>query len=419
MAFFVILRSFLCNSNYMIRILTLSWLLFAATMIYAASPLATFLGNKAVNAPNTAVFIQDLSSGKVLAQHNIDTPLLPASIMKTVTIAALLKEKGPDERFHTLVYADGEVKNGVVEGDIVVIGGGDPTLGADCLPESADIAEELIAALRSMGIKRIEGGLRVDTALYAGPACPSSWVGEDRREAYGTGSHALNFRRNAAGSRAVKDPASVFLHHLKARLADAGISVAGPLTANGEGVSDPGRSTLLVDHVSDRYAEVMRSCMMRSDNLFAENLLRTFALARGMEGSTAAGAKEMMNYWTENGVPAKGVTIIDGSGLSRSNRVTAKFMAGIMKDMYENEEYASFMPLAGQEGTLSDFLKDTALDSYVAMKTGSMRGIQCYAGYLLDEQFAPTHSIVIIMNGIGRRSQARHAAERLLLELFE
>lgn len=417
--FFCNFAEFLCDSNYMKRILSLSWLLFAAALIYAASPLETFLGNKAVNAPNTAVFIQDLTSGEVIAQHNIDTPLLPASIMKTVTIAALLKEKGPDERFHTLVYADGLIKNGTVEGDLVVVGGGDPTLGADCLPESADIAGEIIASLRSMGVKMIDGGIRVDTALYAGPACPSSWVGEDRREAYGTGSHALNFRRNASGSRAVKDPASVFLHYLKSRLSDAGIAVSGPLIANGEGVRDPGRATLLVDHVSDRYAEVMRSCMMRSDNLFAENLLRSFALARGMEGSTAAGAKEMMSYWTDNDVPAKGVMIIDGSGLSRSNRVTAKFMAGIMKEMYEDEEYASFMPLAGQEGTLSDFLKDTPLDSYVAMKTGSMRGIQCYAGYLLDEQFAPTHSIVIIMNGIGRRSQARHAAERLLLELFE
>lgn len=390
-----------------------------AAAIYAASPLQTFLDNKAVNAETTAIYISDLTTGKVLAQHNTDTPLLPASIMKTVTIAGLLKEKGPDERFHTPVYADGKVIGGVVKGDLVVIGGGDPTLGANCLPPSADIADEIIEALRSMGVTRIEGDLRVDTSLYVGPSCPTSWVKEDRRESYGTGSHALNFRRNAAGSRSMSDPESVFLSYLRTKLGNAGISVEGTSIADSRGLNDAENAILLVDHVSDRYAEVMRSCMMRSDNLFAENLLRTFALARGKEGSTKAGAEEMTSFWISKGIPAKGVSIIDGSGLSRSNRVTARFMAEIMKEMNADEDYSSFMPLAGQEGTLSDFLKDTDLDSYVAMKTGSMRGIQCYAGYKLDERFAPTHSIIIIMNGIGKRSQARRAAERLLLDIFD
>ena len=392
--------------------------LISVALIYAASPLDTFLGNRAVNSQSTAVYVQDLTTGEILAQHNSDLPLLPASIMKTVTIAGLLKEKGPDERFHTRVYADGKVNDGNIKGDLVVIGGGDPTLGANCLPESADIAEEIVASLKSMGIKRIDGNLRVDTSIYVGPSCPPSWVKEDRNESYATGSHALNFRRNASGSRSVKDPVAVFLSYLKSKLASAGIAVEGTITQDDKGLADDRNATLLVDHVSDRYAEVMRSCMMRSDNLFAENLLRTFAIARGKEGSTTAGAEEMMKYWIKAGVPAKGVNIIDGSGLSRSNRVTARFMAGIMEEMNEDEDFSTFLPLAGQEGTLSDFLKDTALDSYVAMKTGSMRGIQCYAGYKLDEQFAPTHSIVIIMNEIGKRPQARAAAERLLLDLF-
>ncbi|MCM1491319.1 MAG: D-alanyl-D-alanine carboxypeptidase [Muribaculum sp.] len=398
--------------------LLISLQLLSVALVYAASPLETFLKNRAVNAESTSIYVQDLSTGKVLAQHNSDLPLLPASIMKTVTIAGLLKEKGADERFHTKVYADGKISGGNIAGDLLVVGGGDPTLGANCLPESKDIADEIVDALKSMGVKVIDGDLRVDTSLYVGPACPPSWVREDRRESYGTGSHALNFRRNASGSRAVYDPVSVFQNYLKTRLASAGIAIEGGLVQGGEGLADEKRATLLVDHVSDRYAEVMRSCMMRSDNLFAENLLRTFAIARSRDGSTVAGADEMLQFWINEGIPAKGVNIVDGSGLSRSNRVTARFMAGIMEEMNEDEDFSTFLPLAGQEGTLSDFLKDTALDSYVAMKTGSMRGIQCYAGYKLDERFAPTHSIVIIMNEIGKRPQARAAAERLLLDLF-
>lgn len=385
---------------------------------FAASPLEKFLASKSVSAGSTAVLIQDLKSGELLAEHNVGTPLLPASIMKTVTIAGLLREKGPDERFHTLVYADGSIEGNTIDGDLLIIGGGDPTLGANCEPPSADIADELIAALQHKGITTINGDLRIDTSLYSGPACPPSWMAGDLNESYGTGSHALNFRRNASGSRAVKNPESVFLSYLDSKIRGAGINIAGGTKIGEYGLSEIEESTLLLDHISDKYSEVMRSCMMRSDNLFAETFLRAFALARGKKGSTSAGATEMYDYWKAAGIPVGGVTLIDGSGLSRSNRVTAQFMNGILRTMSDDEEYASFMPLAGQEGTLSDFLKGTELDAYVAMKTGSMKGIQCYAGYKLDEEFAPTHSIVIIMNDIGARGAARKAAEELLLETF-
>ena len=395
----------------------LLFILLASTLAFAASPIDRFLKSKSISPSASAVLIQDLKTGEVLASHNIRHPLLPASIMKTVTIAGLLSEKGPDERFHTMIYADGPIEGNTIEGDLLIVGGGDPTLGADCAPESADIAEELIAALRHKGIEKINGDIRLDISLYEGPACPPSWAAADLHEAYGTGSHALNFRRNASGSRAVRNPESVFLSYLSSRLGGAGITVKGGVKTGTENLTDK-EALLLLDHVSDTYAEVMRSCMMRSDNLFAENLLRAFGLARGREGSTTASAEEMLSYWKKAGIPTQGVTLIDGSGLSRANRVTADFINGILRRMGDNEEYASFMPLAGQEGTLSKFLKDTPLDAYVAMKTGSMNGIQCYAGYKLDEEFAPTHSIVIIMNEIGPRAAARKAAENLLLDIF-
>lgn len=401
------------------RNIALFVLLVTAITTFGASPVEKFLKSKSISAANTAVLVQDLKTGKVLAEHNTDKPLLPASIMKTVTIAGLLREKGPDDRFHTLVYADGPIKENIIEGDLLIVGGGDPTLGADCAPESADIAEEIIATLKHKGITAINGDLRVDTSLYCGPACPPSWASGDLNEAYGTGSHALNFRRNSSGSRAIKNPESIFLSYLNSRLKGAGITITGGQEIGNDGLTDIENASFLLDHMSDTYAEVMRSCMMRSDNLFAETFLRAFAVARSKKGATSEGANEMLKYWENAGIPVTGVTLIDGSGLSRSNRVTADFINSILKEMGDNEDYASFMPLAGQEGTLSEFLKNTALDAYVAMKTGSMKGIQCYAGYKLDEQFAPTHSIVIIMNDIGARGSARKAAEEMLLEIFE
>ena len=271
------------------RNIVLTSLLMVVGVVYGASPLDQFLRSKSIKEASTAVLVQDLATGKTLVAHNTDRPLLPASIMKTVTIAGLLLEKGPDERFHTYVYADGPINGNIIDGDLLIIGGGDPTLGANCAPESADIAEEIIATLRHKGINTINGDIRVDTSLYTGPSCPPSWASGDLNESYGTGCHALNFRRNASGSRAVKNPETVFLSYLTSKLRGAGISITGITKVGTEGLSNKEESTELLDHVSDKFSEVMRSCMMRSDNLFAENLLRTFALARGKDGSTIYG----------------------------------------------------------------------------------------------------------------------------------
>ena len=74
--------------------------------------------------------------------------------------------------------------------------------------------------------------------------------------------------------------------------------------------------------------------------------------------------------------------------------------------------------MAGQEGTLRNFLVDTPLEGYVALKTGSMKGIQCYAGYKLDDDYAPTHIIVVMMNDLGNRTSAREGLKKALLALF-
>ncbi len=160
--------------------------------------------------------------------------------------------------------------------------------------------------------------------------------------------------------------------------------------------------------------------MMRSDNLYAESMLRLYGKETTGQGSTSSGASEEMKYWKKHGIDMSGVEIIDGSGLSRSNRVTAKMMTGVLRDMADDVDYVSYFPLAGQEGTLRKFLADTPLDSYIALKTGSMSGIQCYAGYKLDDDFAPTHTVVVIVNDFRcDRSTVRNAVSRMLLDIFE
>lgn len=375
--------------------------------------LATFLKRNGIPDSSVSVKILDLSTGETLISHNESASLVPASIMKSVTTASLLESAGPDWRYHTRVYIDGPNDLGYLRGNVIVEGACDPTVNSDKEPFSEDIVDEICNALAFHRISHVEGSIIIDENNFSGNPRPVSWAKEDCNKYYGTGSHAFNYSDNARGDFAVNEPSSPFVKTLKQRLAEKGISLEDKEMPEGERIQ-------IHDHLSAPLDEIMRSCMMRSDNLFAESMLRTYGKIVGEDGSTSSAVAREKELWESKALPLDGVVIVDGSGLSRSNRVTANFMSELLKTMSGNPHYASFFPLAGQEGTLKKFLADTPLDSYVAMKTGSMRGIQCYAGYKLDDDYMPTHVIVIIMNDITKsRDAAKKAAENMLLAVFQ
>lgn len=385
----------------------------ADSMAQDANPVVErFVKASGIKPESVAVMITDLSDNKVIGIHNISTPLIPASIMKSVTTAALLNKVGPNYRYHTGIFIDGPLDMGILRGNLVIVGACDPSVNSMSEPYGQNIIEEITDALRLAGINKIEGKIIIDESEFAGSPRPDSWMAADFRESYGTGIHAFNFENNARGGRSVENPSSVFISRLKSALDKEMISID-------EKDLGIGKRTQIFDHVSPPIDEIMRSCMMRSDNMFAEAMLRTYGKLEGKDGSTPSAANREYAFWVERKMPMEGVEIIDGSGLSRQNRVTAEFMNGILTQMSGDATYASFFPLAGQEGTLKKFLAETPLDSYIAMKTGSMKGIQCYAGYKLDEDYVPTHSVVIIMNDIvGKRDRVRKAAENMLLDIF-
>lgn len=398
------------------RLFTLFLFSFSLILANASSPaeesLNEFLKLSGVPSNSLAVKIIDLKDGSVLASHNSEVPLVPASIMKSVTTAALLNEVGPDWRYHTRVYIDGPNDLGYLRGNLIIEGACDPTLNSEKEPFSPDFIEEIRVALSSLLINRIEGSVIIDESGFCGNPRPSSWAQGDFNKYYGTGSHAFNYCDNARGDFAVENPSFTFVDKLREHLLENGIEIEGKEINEGIRIQ-------IHDHVSAPLDEIMRSCMMRSDNLFAESMFRTYGKIKGTDGSSEEASLKETNLWEEMGMPTNGVVIVDGSGLSRSNRMTADFMGELLLKMSTNPDYASFFPLAGQEGTLKKFLAETPLDSYIAMKTGSMKGIQCYAGYKLDDDYAPTHVIVIIMNDIPKsRDKAKKAAEKMLLSVF-
>ncbi|MDE6811108.1 MAG: D-alanyl-D-alanine carboxypeptidase [Muribaculaceae bacterium] len=359
-----------------------------------------------------AVIVSELPKGRVIASYNTDMPLTPASIMKSVTLASASEIMDVEKEMITPVIIDGPVNGGVLQGNLLIEGVGDPSVNTTKWPKSEDITTEIITALKREGITSIAGNIIIDESYLSGSPIPPDWAQGDLGTYYGTGNHAFNYRDNAQGKSSVKDPGAVFIRDLTAAMSKTGINVEGATIEGGK------RKTIL-HHKSAPLKEIMRSCMMRSDNMFAESMLRQFGKESGMDGSTPKAASEEMKFWRNRRAPMEGVVIIDGSGLSRKNKVTANFMESVLRSKRNDVEYVSFFPLAGQEGTLRNFLKDTPLDAYIAMKTGSMRGIQCYAGYKLDEDFAPTHVVVVIVNDFTcDRAYLRQGIERLLLDIF-
>lgn len=388
-------------------------MLSVALQAFAGEATERFLSRTGLDPDRVSILIEELPSGKVLESHNTETPLIPASIMKSVTIATLIDKTGPDMRYSTKVYLTAPVRKGVVDGNIVVVGSGDPSLNSTCEPQSADFVREIVDALKKRKVTEIKGRIVVNGDVFSGPDIPPTWAKGDLPHSYGTGTHGFNFENNASGKRSVSNPTAVFETRLRRALTDAGISLGGESLQEGE-------RTEILDHLSPTVDEIMRSCMMRSDNMMAESLLRTYSVERGGDGSTSDAAEAEARFWKSRKAPMDGVVIVDGSGLSRSNRVTGEFMAYVLREMSGDPVYASFFPLAGQEGTLRRFLADTPLDSYIAMKTGSMSGIQCYAGYKLDDDYAPTHVVVVIINGMNMsRDKVRSALQELLLTVFE
>ncbi|MDE6089199.1 MAG: D-alanyl-D-alanine carboxypeptidase/D-alanyl-D-alanine-endopeptidase [Duncaniella sp.] len=414
---------------------------------------------RGVDTLRTAILIRDLRFGHDIVAENIDRPLIPASVMKSVTVASMLNLADIAERFSTPVVAEGRITDGVLEGNLVVKVCGDPTIESQFLPESQGFADSIAAGVKKLGIRKITGKVIIDESDFPDATTPPGWMAEDIPWYYGARLQGANFRDNrfrlrlpskttvpfvpdlkfnyingkggkidrkdgsetfiVTGNRAINDifampyPYKAMRHEIVSTLKDKGIEVGGGnVTPNGDELE-------VYVHESPEFGEIMQSLMFRSDNLMAEGMLR--AIAPG--GTRADAITEEMAVWTMAGISGHGLNIIDGSGLSRDNRLTARFLGDVYSymttDAFSNE-YLNLFPRAGFDGTMKNFLVQSPLAGRVAMKTGSMKGVQCYGGYLFDADGYPTHIIVIMANNFRcNRAALKKDIERLLLEKFD
>jgi serine-type D-Ala-D-Ala carboxypeptidase/endopeptidase (penicillin-binding protein 4) len=142
------------------------------------------------------LLVVSLDQGDTIYALNHDEAMAPASNMKLFTSAAALHLLGPDFRFPTYLLADGPVIDGVLEGNLVLFGTGDPTLGSLSPERPSDAYDHFVAALRSAGIRSVRGGVSGDGSFYSGDPRRPSWNPSDLDNWYAAPVSSLIFNEN-------------------------------------------------------------------------------------------------------------------------------------------------------------------------------------------------------------------------------
>ncbi|MBR0024978.1 MAG: D-alanyl-D-alanine carboxypeptidase/D-alanyl-D-alanine-endopeptidase [Muribaculaceae bacterium] len=438
-----------------------------------------FVDDSLMRHGSLGVIVVDVKSGKTLGSRNANMACITASTMKTVTSSAALELLGADYTFNTPVYLKGEIHGDCLIGDIVVEGIGDPTLGSVYFKDNLDIVNEIVEALKRQGIKEIDGRLLVDKSRYYYPAFNGDWCADDLAWDFGMGVHALNycdnrmrlvfegkgdgtidnahFEPNVPGVQIInrlrnanKDnvvplleyanpaivltgtardttyyfdvanpiPEALLLDSLANSLARENIKVGNHNKVKGN------QRWLLLTHKSPVMTDIITSLLERSDNMFTEALLRAIAVNSSREPIDSEGVAVIDSLFTARGLDASGKFQYDGSGLARNNKAPVQFFADMLTYMASRRfgtkqlRLVDLMPRVGVNARIGTVMPETALSTHLAVKSGSMRDVQCYVGYYPAEE--PQYAwAVLVNNWHGTRPNLKNMIDRLLIGIFD
>ncbi|MFG3152173.1 D-alanyl-D-alanine carboxypeptidase/D-alanyl-D-alanine-endopeptidase [Streptomyces sp. NPDC048219] len=342
-----------------------------------ADALGPLLDDPALGTRRGAAVV-DLTTGERLYGAGAGTALTPASTTKIATAVAALAALGPDHRLTTRTALESDT------GELVLVGGGDPTLTARAraraggLASLRTLAEKTAAALKKRGVREVT--LSYDTTLFAGTEMHPIGVNENLARVTALMADEARTNDSTSGTaRRAEDPA-----------ADAARAFAGFLKAHGIKTSAPGpskataRSTTLATVSSPPLSALVERMLTNSDNDLAEALARHTALASGQRADFDGVSAALTARLKQLGLPVQGAVFHDGSGLDRTDRITADLLTALLAKAAdparpELRPVLTGLPIAGFTGTLSSRYADGAA-GLVRAKTGTLSGVNTLAG---------------------------------------
>ncbi len=371
--------------------------------------------------------VVNAGSGDV-ASHNPNLAVAPASTEKLLTSLATMSALGPDFKYETKVVAPSDPANGSVD-RLWLVGAGDPSLSTPDYPgmvesnprrdteeqatgpsKSTTSLATLADAIAAAGVRNVPGGVQGDDSRYEAVRYEPTWDPTYRTdpEIGPVGALTVNHGMSAIQPKltAVDDPA-VF----------AATELSDLLRARGVSVGTPGRSTApegakpVASVQSAPLHDIVAAALESSDNLAMEMFAREIGLKVANQGTTAAGAKAIVDKVHELGVPVDGVALVDASGLDYADRVSCQTLMSVLGFGARPEFNALWngLAVAGQTGTLADEFRGSALTGKLRAKTGSLQGVTGLAG-LVDTGRAVVFSYLANGNftrgtGVGMRGR--------------
>jgi len=351
------------------------------------------------------------NAGRTVVEVNGDTPMVPASTQKLLTAVAVLGTFDSEQRLDTVLLAAAPPRDGVVEGDVYLVGGGDPLLTTPGYQQALENPDQLVnpfaplaERVAAAGVREIRGDIVADESRYDAERWVRTWPERYRREGYvgplsalivndgNTGLSVMPDRPSA--SRQPGDPPILAAETLKSYLLSRGVLVTGGPVA---GIA-PAGAVELARLESLPMRDLVTEMIADSDNTTAELLVKELGLARAGTGSTDAGVAVIAETLAARGLPTDGLVVTDGSGLDTGNRVSCKLLVAALDEQGPTSVLAQALPIAGETGTLRKRMRNTPAQGRVRAKTGTLREVNALAGFATTTSGA-TLTFAYVVNG--------------------
>ncbi len=352
--------------------------------------------------------------GRDLFTLDAASPMVPASTQKLLTALGALRALGPDAVLTTRVVVTEAPVDGVVAGDLWLIGGGDPLLMTtayaerfdDPFPYSdlADLASRVVAA----GIHEVRGAVVGDESRYDGIRYLGTWPDRFKPDwsiqsgplsALSVDDGFVNWDPvNPASSLSVPsdDPALLAARLFDDLLEAEGVVIHGRADSGTVPGAHEQRTVAILD--SPPVRRLVEQMLVESDNTTAELMVKEMGRTQVDRGTTVRGLTVVLEALGDAGHPVDGVLPHDGSGLDPDNRLTCGLLASVLDDRDLGSILVDALPVAGDRGTMKKRFVGTAGEGRVRAKTGTLRGVTSLAG-VADTPGGRRLAFALVSNG--------------------
>jgi D-alanyl-D-alanine carboxypeptidase/D-alanyl-D-alanine-endopeptidase (penicillin-binding protein 4) len=354
--------------------------------------------------------------GRTVYERRNSEAFVPASTMKLATAMAALDILGADAKFTTRFVASDPPKNGVIEGDLFIVGGGDPLLATSGYKTVFDDPDQfyedfttIADSLNAAGIRSIRGDLVGDDSRYDAVRWVPTWPA--RYQLGGTvaplsallvndgNTGYTDTPNDATSNRKAGDSPLLFAQTLRTVLNSRGITV--------EGVATTGRAPAEGEEVASfdsvPMSQVLTEMLKNSDNTTAELVLKEIGLQSRGQGTTAAGIEATKESLKNQGFDVTDLVMLDGSGLDTGNRMSCELSLALVSAVSQRPEFSDALPLGGKSGTLRKRMLATPSTGRVRAKTGTLNSVNALAGFA-DTPQGSTLSFAFMHNGTDPRT---------------